>query len=210
MELFIQSSLLKDKSTVVHNKERIGSLANIYNAIHQIEPHKVIICVDGDDWLAHPRVLEKLASVYANPNVWMTFGSFDSEPSLIEIAATERRFLTGWNTPYPKRIREKNTYRRYWFLAVHLKTFYAGLFQHIKKEDFLWNGVFFPMAGDLALMIPLLEMATEKHIRFISEILYKYNIRNPISDRTIDSPLQKKLTRYIKAKPRYKPLYRLW
>ncbi len=43
------------------------------------------------------------------------------------------------------------------------------------------EGIYLPMAGDVALIIPLLEMAGE-HVRYIDEVLYLYNRINPISD----------------------------
>src|SRR5262249_50773779 len=46
---------------VIDNEERVGALANIYNAVHTYIPdHKVVVSVDGDDFLLSDDVLLRL------------------------------------------------------------------------------------------------------------------------------------------------------
>ena len=65
------------------------------------------------------------------------------------------------------------------------------------------NGEFYRMAWDVAFMMPMLEMAAERHV-FVPDILYVYNNDNPINDFKVNSGLQLELDRQIRTKPPYK------
>ena len=91
-------------------------------------------------------------------------------------------------------------------MTSHLKTFKYHLFKKINRTDLLDNnGKHFTMAGDLALMLPMLEMAAFKS-KFISDILYVYNRSNPINEDKVKHSLQLKIEKYIRAKNRYHPI----
>ena len=47
-------------------------------------------------------------------------------------------------------------------------------------QDIMFEGKFVPVCGDVAIMLPMLEMAGF-HSRFIPEVLYIYNCDNQIS-----------------------------
>lgn len=137
---------------------------NLRQMISGRHPNEIVAWLDGDDSLAHPGVLNIVASVYAeNPDVWLTFGSyrcFDGRP--------------GCCAPY-----ETDQYRREPWRASHLRTFRAGLFQRIKPED-LVTEVRGKSQGapDHAVMFPMLEMAGPSRVRFIPEVLVLYNFRD--------------------------------
>lgn len=181
----------------IDNKVRKGALYNIYNAVHRCNPTDIVVLVDGDDWLANFDVLRYLNVLYRNSNVWMTYGQF--------IQTNGGAFQS---SVVPDRIIFNNQFRSYPWTTSHLRTFYAGLFQKINRNDLLYNGEFFPVAWDLAFMFPMLEMSGF-HSKFISNVLYVYNAENPISDIKINFPLQRKLDLYIRAKQKYKPLVTL-
>jgi glycosyltransferase involved in cell wall biosynthesis len=187
---------IEEKAKIVHNKMRRGSLANFYATIHALDPEVVVVCVDGDDWLAHDHVLSRLATIYDDQNVWLTYGSFATEPPG-KIA----------HRGYPQKVQKENAFRSYPFLGVHLKSFYAGLFQKIKKEDLTAeDGEFFKVAGDLAFMLPMLEMSSQDHQFFVKETLYIYNCSNPISDAMILREKQEAVGKYLREREAYKPL----
>ncbi len=200
VQMFIQNEALKNRCTLIHNVQRVGSLANFYSLIHTIDPHKVVVCLDGDDYFSRPDSLEVLAKAYQDPNIWLTYGSFDTDPQKPDICLH----------PYTKEVCEKNSFRDDTFSATHIKTFYAKLFQLIKKEDLLIQGQFFPVAGDMAFMFPMLEMASRGHIQFIKEILYIYNVSNPLNDWKYATHACQVADQYIRKKERYKPLERLF
>lgn len=203
---FIEEHKIAHKCTVIHNKVRKGALANLYNAINDIAPEKVIVDLDGDDRLADPFVLEYLASIYSekpvnDPHaVWLTYGSFKSDPPGYIPHLRE----------FPETIMKAKTFRSYRWISSHLKTFYAKLFHLIKRDDLLWNGNFFPMASDLAIMFPMLEMASKGHIHFVKKVVHIYNVANPLQDRKVDNQLQVQLEHVIRSKRAYKAVKTLF
>ena len=182
----------EDKITVIQNKTRVKALANLYNTIHLCDPRSIVAIVDGDDALAHDGVLEHLNTVYSNSNVWLTYGQYQEWPS------GEKGFCR----PMPKWVVKRSSYRYYTHGPSHLRTFYAGLFHNIKKEDLMHEGDFFAMTYDLAIMYPMMEMAAER-FAFIPEVLLDYNTINPISDHRVSQDLQRSLDQVIRQKRPY-------
>lgn len=181
----------------IRNETRCGALCNIYNAVSRCNPNDIILLVDGDDWLANFEVLSCVNNVYQDSHVWMTYGQF------IQTNGGPWR-----SSAVPDRIIANNQFRSYPWTTSHLRTFYAGLFQKINRNDLLYNGEFFSMTWDLAFMFPMLEMAGF-HSRFIPTVLYIYNTENPISDCRTNFGLQKQFDLYIRSKPKYQPLVSL-
>lgn len=200
VDAFIKTHNLQHKCTLIRNTKRIGALANIYNGVHMVDPQHIIVIVDGDDRLANKEVLAKVARVYKNKDVWLTYGDFKSDPP-------------GWSScceRIPKSVRKQNSFRKYKWVASHLRTFYAKLFHNIKKEDLMLNGEFFPMTYDMAITFPMLEMASKDHFEFIKDVLYIYNVSNPIMDWRTNAELQRELDRHIRGLRPYAPLKTLF
>lgn len=183
--------------TLICNKERKKALANIVHSISLCQDSDIVVSLDGDDWFAHPYVLSHINHAYQNPTVWMTYGTF------MLASATKK---TSWLHAYPKEVQEGRTFRQYkGMLPSHLRTFYAGLFKKINIEDLQYEGHFFEMAWDVAMMIPMIEMAS-RHYKFINNVLYVYNDLNEINDHKVDGSLQYFYDLYIRKKPMYAEL----
>jgi len=200
VENFIKEKKLKGKVELINNDKRVGALANIYRVAHQCKPRQVLITCDGDDFFASPQVLSRVAKEYQDKNVWMTYGDF-------------RTTRTTWGSccaEIPTDVALSNSFRTHDWVASHLRTFYAKLFQKIKKKDLMWNGKFFPMTWDMAMMFPMMEMAALGHFRYIKDILYIYNVDNPICDYRINAQLQNDLDKHIRSLTPYKPLKKLF
>ncbi|MES2122084.1 MAG: glycosyltransferase family A protein [Chlamydiota bacterium] len=181
--------------TLIENAERIGALENIYKSVWLCNPYDLVVTVDGDDWLPHENVLAFLNETYSDPHVWMTYGQYKVFP-------TE---AVGGAEPIPQEVISLNCFREYPWVSTHLRTFYAGLFQKIEKEDFLYNNAFFPVTWDLAFMFPMLEMAGT-HSKFVPDILYIYNVATPISDNKLHRELIQEMENCIRSKKRYLPI----
>ena len=181
--------------TLVQNKERVGALANIYRAAWRCGPSEIVVTIDGDDWLSTPSVLQKINEVYADPDVWMTYGQFNTFPPGFGFGAR----------PLPEWVIQQGSFRSYTWTTTHLRTFYAGLFHKINIEDLLYENQFFPVTWDLAFMFPMLEMSGA-HSRFIPDVLYIYNIVTPLSDNKLRKELQQKLETFIRAQKKYSPI----
>ncbi len=197
---FVRQHNIGHKIKVVHNRKNVGAMANFYKWIHTVNPQHVIVHLDGDDKLAHPKVLEKLAYTYADKNVWMTYGSYKSEPdNFVKVCR-----------PFDDWVFKKNAFRKFEWVSSHLRSYYAKLFQNIKKRHFMYKGKFVPMACDLAIMFPILEQSSHGHIRFIPEELYIYNYQSPINDVKKNLSLILKVDKSIRKMSRYKPLKKLF
>ena len=72
-------------------------------------------------------------------------------------------------------------------------------------EDLLYEGKFYPMTWDKAMMFPMIEMSGG-NFKCIRDILYLYNDINPINDHKVDLELQRHLSDVIIAKEPYKPV----
>lgn len=181
----------RHRVTLVHNVSRSGALSNIYRASCSCADQEIVVTVDGDDWLSDNQVLETVNSTYSKGKVWLTHGTMMEYPSGV----------VGWSLAIPKEIVAANAFRKF-RCPTHLRTYYAGLFKRIRLEDLLYNGKFFSMTWDMAMMFPMIEMAGERH-GFISRVTYVYNMANVINDNKVDPDLQNALDRHIRAMPPY-------
>ncbi|MCX5921945.1 MAG: glycosyltransferase [Candidatus Dependentiae bacterium] len=192
---YIEEKQQQDRVTLICNTKRVGALANYYAMIHQCNDGDIIVQLDGDDRLVERKAFPAINNSYANPDVWLMYSQFIRWPQA-EI---------GWNYPYEK---DKKGDRG--FSPSHLHTFYAKLFKKIKREDLMYEGDFFQMTWDMAIMLPMVEMASEDHVGFIPGILYIYNDNNPLNDHRVDRTLQSALNTFIRTKQKYDPLENLF
>ncbi|MGD0664897.1 MAG: glycosyltransferase family 2 protein [Rhabdochlamydiaceae bacterium] len=200
VDALVNKSPMKDRIRVIHREANVGSAQNLYDAIRSCENHEIIVRVDGDDFLAHPFVLKKLNKVYSDERVWMTYGNYLDYPNYNQNPKLCERI--------PAHVIRSNSIRSYKFVSTHLQTFYAGLGKKVAKEHLMKDGKFLPMAADIALLFPLLEMAGE-HVQKIDEVLYLYNRINPISDHKKNLKLQSACEHHVRSLPKYDPLEKL-
>lgn len=194
VEQYVKNWKLKTGSdlaiTIVHNQTRQGAMFNWYHAIHSCHDDEVVVSVDGDDWLAHKQVLLRLEREYAQ-GYWLTYGQWAGYPN----------GKPGRNN---KILSTKTPVRQQPFMTSHLRTFYAGLFKQIELKDFLDNKhKLYAMACDVAMMIPMIEMCGVARCKFITDVLYIYNLSNPISDDRQNSRLQERIAAQIRSRSSY-------
>lgn len=181
---------------LVRNTEKAYALKNIYDAINLSNPYKedIIVTLDGDDWLANKNVLNKLNNMYIQDDCWLTYGSYAEYPGAVRGKFAKQ---------IPSHVIQDNLYRNSEWCSSHLRTFKYHLWSKIKKEDLLdSSGNFYRMAWDLAFMFPMLEMAGERS-RYVKDILYVYNLGNPLNDHKVDARLQQNLEAEIRGKEKY-------
>jgi len=181
---------------LIQNTEKKYALGNHIAGIDISNPNDedVIVHVDGDDWLANKDVLEKVKNRYEKTNCLMTYGNHIDYP-----AGEPRNPLFR----YPKNIVESNNFRNYRFLISHLRTFKYKLWKKIDQQDFLdKNGNLYKRTCDLAMMFPLIELAGER-FEFIDDILYVYNMANPLNDFKIDHKEQFSYELELRNKRKY-------
>jgi glycosyltransferase involved in cell wall biosynthesis len=189
---------LKDHSQaarvqLVKNAQRKGALANFYNAIHACNDEDIIVNLDGDDWFAHRDVLARINREYQEHNAWLTYGSYRTFPWARK----------GVCAPIEDSIHALCSYRRAPWVSSHTRTYYAWLFKKIKKEDLQENGSFLKVSCDVALMLPMLEMAGLEHIRYIPEVTYMYNVATPLNDYKVRVLEQHRMDSMLRSKQPY-------
>lgn len=193
LHAYVQQSQLADKITIIDNTERKGALRNLYEAIHECPDNSVVVTLDGDDWFATEHALQRIAREYADGKTWLTYGQYICLP--YEAGSICKKM--------PEHVMKNRLFRTSEWVSSHPRTFYAWLFKKIKQEDLLYEGKFFAVTWDLAMMFPMLEMASQGHIRFIPDVLYVYNIDNPLNDYKVHFELQQRCMRFIRGKAKY-------
>ncbi len=196
---YIRENHLEEQFTFLQNEKNRGALANHYMAIWMCEPSDIIVNLDGDDWLAHEEVFQTLNEVYSDPNVWMTYGQYMTYPEGTK----------GHCYALPHEVIQRSGFRQYPWVTSHLRSFYAGLFQKIKVDDLHYEGQFYPVACDLAMMLPMLEMSGW-HSRFVPDVLYVYNQGSPLNDFALRRELQFNCACAILGQRCYEPLEALF
>ena len=180
--------------TIHRTDSRVGSpLANFIKGIELLSNDKedILVTVDGDDWLHNNDVLMYLDKVYQDEEVYMTYGQY--EP------------LSKSYSNYCKPIPDTRTYRKggQW-LASHLRTVKRKLFDKINKNDLKQkDGEYYKFAGDTAYIYPIIEMAGQKHMKFIDKILYVYNDLNPANEMKVNVAEQLENAKEIRERSVY-------
>jgi glycosyltransferase involved in cell wall biosynthesis len=194
---YIEKHDTADRWFYVRNWHNCGALSNLYYAIHECPDNAIIVTLDGDDWLKHDRVLARVNEEYADENVWLTYGQFEW------IENGSRGFCCALAPEILTDLRNVRWHNRF---VSHLRTFYAWLFKKIDVTDLLYKGKFFPVAGDRAMLSPLIEMACPNHFKYIDEVLYVYNDMTGLNDHILYNQKQFDLSIYISNLPTYQPL----
>lgn len=158
---------------LVTNEERKGGAWNIHHAItNYCEPDDIVVCVDGDDWLADEQVLVHINQVYNDYDCWVMYGQFQAPDG-----------TPGFSYPFYSEL-DFSALRKSWRTS-HLRTFRAGLFFSIADQDPDYaclkddKGRWLTSAVDAALMFPILEMAGFRRVVFNDKVLYIYNDQHP-------------------------------
>jgi len=180
------------------NQKNRKGMATMVQAVEALECEEedVIVILDGDDWLFDEYVLEKVAKIYKEGDVWLTYGgSINYGPGTLTCAAL----------PKPRWIR-KRLYRKNRWLFTHFRTFKAFLWNNIRDEDLRGaDGEYWKATSDMATMFPMMEMAGSR-FRCLKELHYVYNDGNPLNDDKAFSDEQQKCDKLIRAMPPYPTL----
>ncbi|MBD3407219.1 MAG: glycosyltransferase [Candidatus Lokiarchaeota archaeon] len=193
----VQSAIGGDhRFTLFINKNRHGCLRNTHRCTKEVQdPESILVCVDLDDSLYHNRVLSVINDIYQDKDVWMTYGSY-----------IDNNGNRGWSKEIKDRVWANNSHRQSTWSASHLRTFKKWLWDMIDPTDFLMpDGSWIIRATDRAFMYPMLEMCGKKHVRYIKDILYKYNI---YGQQTAENKTEMSSLKYILSKKPYKQIER--
>lgn len=201
----------------IYNREHSGTIVSIKNAIMVLEPNDddPIVIVDGDDALHSNDVFHFLNKVYLNQDVYASFGNFVEMNCYNDIVSKKYNIKNGKLSSLIRsrtfdfqKVITNNTFRdKNLFMYSHIKTFRYYLFKQIKDQDLQKNGTYFQSATDVAIMIPICELAG-KHLYFLEKVLYNYYIDNENShhNNVEKKNIQKVNRDYIFQLPKYSPI----
>ena len=157
---------------IIENESNVGAVYNkTVNFVNHAAPkdEDVIITLDGDDYLAHEKVLSYLETVYKK-DIWMTYGGF--------------KMNVLYNKEFYGQIDWGKSLRSQPFCLTHLRSHKFFLLKNIKDKD-LCNrlGQLFRYPEDVILFIPMAEMSGKKHTHFSQETNYFYNVNSNSDER---------------------------
>jgi glycosyltransferase involved in cell wall biosynthesis len=187
----------KNKWKAVYRQKNQGALANIVDGIKWLSPfdEDLILLLDGDDWLYNEHVFAKIVAEYTQAELLLTYGQFITYP----------RWQKGLCKPLTEQILKNQNFKEIPFAFSHLRTFKYKIWKMIQERDLKdSNGNFYRTAWDLAIMYPLLELSGGGGCKFIEEILYVYNMDNPLNDCIAHRELQERTAAEILKKEPYK------
>ena len=151
----------KGAAVSIIRKEKLKSQFELYcGVVQSLNDEDVVVHLDGNDWLAHDLVLQKLNDAYSCQGVWLTYGGY-------------LEYSPGTNLGVEAFQQQCNGQRRAssmpWFRSP-LKTYYAKLFKQLDfdkmyQEDQMLSG------SSWDFMLPMVQMAG-RHVHYIPEVLY--------------------------------------
>lgn len=187
----------KDNFTLITNKDKKFALSNIARVLNgdDLSGEDVNIILDGDDWLSSYNVLSYLDKVYTEEGSYMTYGTYIYYPQgKIGVEPSE----------YPEQVIKDNLFRQDAWRASHLRTFKHHLWQRLSMDDLKdKDGNYYQTAYDQALMLPLLEMSSERS-KYLDKIMHVYNRTNPLNVDKVKQQLQYNTSLEIRNKKPYK------
>ncbi len=189
--------------TVKQNTVRKYQVENLKAAVLEAAPKSIIITLDGDDWFPHPGVLERVNAEYEATGCWMTYGTYREHPY---------RDVSYHYREYPLTVRAVKSFRNYVWLASHLRTFRRELFLKIKEEDLIdpKHSDYFRISGDRIFQYPMLEMCGIDRSSYIPEVLYVYNVENPLNESKQYTEDIIRIDELVKNMPSYPTLEKLY
>lgn len=182
---------------MLRNEIRVGtSLATRVKGLEFISKKNeeyIIINIDGDDYLPDKGVFSYLNVIYQDEDIYMTYGQYEPESHTYH--------------NYCKPLYNTRTYRKSGeWVTSHLRTYRKKIFDLIKDEDLRDVNNNYYKTGDIAVMLPLIELCGLKRIKFISKILYIYNDLNSICTMNLNPDKQVAEANEIRNKPEYEEL----
>jgi len=186
--------------TIFRNNIRQYQVENILQGVKMTRNKTIIVSADSDDWFPDNEVLSRLSKYYTD-NIWMTYGTFAEYPGM-------KSSLHNFG-PYPEGVIRDNNFRGSRWQGSHLRTWRKELFLKINEDDLKdLDGDYFKMAGDIAFMFPMLEMAGE-HAKHILEVMYVYNLTNPLTETKVNRDNVYRIEKLVRTRKVYQRLVSL-
>jgi glycosyltransferase involved in cell wall biosynthesis len=168
-----------DRFVLLTKNSKLGTMHGHMAAMaHAYNPESIMVHLDGDDWFSSDEVLSTLNEAYQDSNVWATYGNYettDGTPSyckpIPDLSKTPREYLaTNW-------------------IFSQVRSFRAFLCEGLSSEDFMSTDGGFIAVADVAVFVPVLEMAGLDRVKYIDKIQMIYNRDTPNNDDKVNRSL---------------------
>lgn len=182
----VKAQTIACEHVYIESRPDVTNTQNWYEAIQKIDPAAIVALLDGDDWLADGRVADVVIAAH-NAGALVTYGNYMTSDG-----------DAGCCAPY-----QRQDYRCEPWFASHLKTFRAGLFHRLTPDDLQVGGKWLDIASDVAVMLPLMEMAGPERVMFCKDVLYIYYRANSFEINTDQAGRmrERELVAAVRAKP---------
>jgi glycosyltransferase involved in cell wall biosynthesis len=181
-----------ERFVFINNGAKKYQLGNYASCILGFDDDDVCITVDADDWLSDAKVFDRIHNAYER-GAWMTWGSYETFLPSGEIAK-------GMGGGY---IANLELLRQQEWVPSHLRTWKVFLWRKIDDMDLRdGTGEYFTVAGDMAFMYPMVEMARDNG-QYLQDINYFYNNRSELCNHLLRRESQDRNNRIIRSKPSY-------
>lgn len=190
-------SLPNDERIIkLKNEDRKYALQNILDVLNNapIKPNDIICFLDGDDMFSHKYVLQLLNNIYQKHE---TLFSYSMMRKYGEFSCRGRNYTQD----------DFENLRTAPWKVTHLRAFAFKLYQLYLKKDTNFSmlkdeqGDILKMPYDMALFIPLMELAGFKRTRFIPTNMYEYR-HHDANDHLLNREMQYKGEQIVRNKPR--------
>lgn len=185
-----------NKINAWRSSNRMTALPNIHNGIinYSKDPDDIIFILYGDDWLSNKNVLKKINQAYNESDCLITYGSAKLSDGKKSYSGQYKES----DFKYLRKITQKFTY------PITFKRLLYDKFIELdpKCEQFLdKENKWFNCCSFQAISFPLLELAGFNKTKYINEILYIYNVDNPLNSEKSNSDLYFETQELIFNKP---------
>ena len=189
---------------LIERKENTGTLhGHVLAGEHDYRKDDIFVHLDGDDWFSDGNVFERLNGIYEDEDIWCTYGNYkttDGEPSVcVPIKQNYDKALAlllsppSLNNDAARRAmahaRATSNIRLYlcigWIFS-QVRSFRAKLWKGINDKDLRASDGSYLAVADVAVFIPVLEMAGLDRVKFVPEVQMIYNRETPINDDKVN------------------------
>lgn len=174
---------------ITRRAERVGGIANIWPAIQRADDDDILVIAGADGDRLEDGALDLLKARYDDPDCWATYGTYQNSDGDVG----------------PSYEWDGRDIRPHDFLWAPM-TVRAWLAKKVFEEDLkMGSGKgawWFPMGADVALNVPIMEMAGPEHARHIALPWFTRQL-HPNNDSVVDANLQFFCNWQAYGKPRY-------
>lgn len=175
--------------------KRLTALPNIHNGIMNSceSPDDIVFILYGDDWLPGKNTLKRVMQEYRDHGCLMTYGS-------AKLSDGKRSYSSAYTEKEFDNLRMVTP--KFSWPFTFKKSLYDRLLEADRKfSNFIdTKGEWYTMCSNYALAYPLMEIAGHSMVRHIQDVIYVYNVDNPLNSEKNSPDLYYRIQEEIQSK----------